>query len=341
MGLSKEDLLAHSRYIRDVLAPKIAIEDSQASGRHVFDLTHLRSALEELASSPMTLDILRYSRMEKALQTIAEANGGGWPPDLVVKAKSLIARWEGSIGPLQRVHTDLWAPGGRLEGFAKPHGWFSWEGEFQQVSDTSVHPCRDGIIDNLRYHITADNNVAYAIAMTQGNEANVSKDGSSSYTPLPSDLGAFKLMTTINGEERRKIRVLRSWRLISSLAPAAGIRYDGLYRVTGYGVKLVPGSEGNNDSWRYTFHLMRESCQDSMEKALAVPMPDQLDDWEDYRVGPTYSTDEELIEEVYEGVEEQKRRYTIGENTAGRFGSIDSGYFSPNPSTLRGEVESP
>ncbi|KAL8818182.1 MAG: hypothetical protein Q9223_003124 [Gallowayella weberi] len=329
----------------------------------------------------MTLDTLRFSRMEKALERIIEARRGSWPSDIVLKAKTLIARWETTIGPLPRVRTDFWGPGGRLEGFAKPQGWFRWESSFQQVSVTwkktqaDVHQaeqspetpawtavvkrtlgetykeghcgfsvgdwwlngaaaCRDGIIDNLHYQITADHRIAYAIAMTQGNEKNVSKDGSSSFTPLPNDDGVFKLMATINGGERAKIRVLRSWRLQSPNAPAAGIRYDGLYQVTGYGVKLVRGSEGKKDTWRYTFHIKRDPCQASMDKALAVPMPDQLDDWEDYRAGPIYSPDVERVEEMYEGVEERKRRYTIGEDTA-RMGSIDSGYFSANPSDIK------
>ncbi|KAL8685033.1 MAG: hypothetical protein Q9224_006008 [Gallowayella concinna] len=388
MGLTKEDLLCHSRYIRDILAPRIAQDGSLGFVRHPFDLSSLRAALDELTNSPMTLDTLRFCRMEKALQKIIEAHGGSWPPDIVLRAKILIERWETTIGPLQRVRTDFWGPGGRLEGFAKPHGWFRWEGVFQQVSVTSkkaqadIHQaekspetpawtavkkrtlgethkeghcgfkvgnwwlngaaaCRDGIIDNLHYQITADHRIAYAISMTQGNEENVSEDGSSSYTPQPNDAGAFKLMNTISSEERGKIRVLRSWRLQSPYAPAAGIRYDGLYQVTGYGVKLVPGSEGKKDTWRYTFHLKREPCQAGMDKALAVPMPDQLDDWEDYRAGPTYSPDVEWIEEMDEGVEERKRRYTIGEDTA-RVGSIDSGYFSSNPKDLKkSKIKSP
>lgn len=64
--------------------------------------------------------------------------------------------------------------------------------------------------------------------MTQGTETNVTADGRSSYTPYANDPGAVKLMATIGGEQRSTIRVLRSWRLRSSLAPAAGLRYDGL-----------------------------------------------------------------------------------------------------------------
>ena len=116
---------------------------------------------------------------------------------------------------------------------------------------------------------------------------------------------------------------------------------DSRYRVTGYGVKLVPGSDESRDTWRYTFHLEREKGQESMEKVLGIPMPDQLDDWEDYRAGPMYSPEEEGMEQLGEGVDERKRRYTIGEDTGGRLGSIDSGYFSSHPSALKGEVQSP
>ena len=137
MTLTKEDLLCHSRWIRDHLAPMIAKHGSLVAGNHFFDLAPLRFALDELLASSMTTDILRFSRMEKALQRIVEAKGGDWPPDIVVKAKELIARWETSLGPLQRVRTDLWAAGGRLEGFAKPRGWFKWDGRFYEVGDHS------------------------------------------------------------------------------------------------------------------------------------------------------------------------------------------------------------
>lgn len=123
MVLTKEDLLAHSRYIRDTLAPRIAKGNNPVSGKDAFDLTNLRSALEELHKSPVTLEILSFSRIEKALQKIVEAHGGDWPPDIVTKAKDLIARWDESFG-LQRVRTDLWGQGGPLEDFAQPGGWF-------------------------------------------------------------------------------------------------------------------------------------------------------------------------------------------------------------------------
>lgn len=123
MILSKEDLLAHSRYIRDTLAPRIAKDSHIVSGKHAFDLSHLRSALDELHKSPMTVEILSFSRIEKALQRIVEAHGR-WPPDIVTKARDLIARWEESLGPLQRVRTDLWGIGGPLHGLSRPEKLF-------------------------------------------------------------------------------------------------------------------------------------------------------------------------------------------------------------------------
>ncbi|KAL9048970.1 MAG: hypothetical protein Q9206_005759 [Seirophora lacunosa] len=376
MVLTKEDLLAHSRYIRDTLAPRLIKESNIFSGDHAVDLTPLRLALEELHKSPMTVEILSFSRIEKALQNIVGAQGGGWPPDVVRKARDLIARWEESLGPLQRVKTDLWASGGRLHGLAKPGEWL-WRGHVRlqapeaeslqteahagakiqeapawhpetkcdlgrahqdghsgfQVGDwwlNSAAACRDGIIDNPHFNITSDGDVAYAITMTEHSETAVSKDGSCSYTPHHDDRGAFELMATINGGQRSSVRVLRSWRLQSSLAPAAGIRYDGLYRVTGYGVKLSQSPGTNNDVWRYTFHLRREESQEHMEKALAHPNSDQLDDWEDFKAGLTEASGGEVTDEVMAAYGQVSWMPGAAERTA-RVESIDSGYFSPTP----------
>lgn len=55
------------------------------------------------------------------------------------------------------------------------------------------------------------------------------------------------------------------------------------YRVVGFGVKLeqVQGK----DVLKHTFQLSRQidPPQDPLEKALAYPMADQMDDWKDYQ----------------------------------------------------------
>ncbi|KAL8686864.1 MAG: hypothetical protein Q9218_006808 [Villophora microphyllina] len=355
MGLSKEDLLAHSRYIRNALAPRIAKDHDLLSGNQALDLTNVRSVLDQLSGTPMTTEVLRFSRIERALQRIVQASGVGWPPDIVIKAETLLARWEELLGPLQRVQRDLWAAGNRLEGLIKPRDWLSRESVHQYPPDTPAWitkpnhdparahkeghsrfqvgdwwlncaaACRDGIVDNPNYHITADEDVAYAMAMTLNSETSSFNDESFSYKPHPNDPALFKLMATINGEQRKVVRVLRSWKLQSPLAPSAGIRYDG------YSVKLDNSSEDDESPWRYTFHLKREPGQESIDKALTIPNAAQLDDWNDYKAGPTCSPTEGLVEDICKGFEEQMEQAAAETQNAERIGSIDSGYFSANP----------
>ena len=106
------------------------------------------------------------------------------------------------------------------------------------------------------------------------------------------------------------VRVLRSHNLKSVFAPKAGIRYDGLYRVMGYGVKFNSPSE-----WQYSFTLARlgsseavvggvqeeqaqlEKKQTSLAKLRNVPTSDMMDDWMEYL---------QLCNEVVKGAEEKR-----------------------------------
>ena len=67
----------------------------------------------------MTLDLLRFSRIEKALMVIANTGQSCWPMEVVVQAEELIQRWEDQLGPLKNLRADLYGPGGRLEGIRK------------------------------------------------------------------------------------------------------------------------------------------------------------------------------------------------------------------------------
>lgn len=111
--------------------------------------------------------------------------------------------------------------------------------------------------------------------------------------------------------------------------------------MTGYSVKLDHDFERHKDRWRYTFHLKREPGQESMEKVLAFPNSDQLDDWEDYKAGLTHTPEEEMIEEMYEGLLDCNRSLIAGGEGVDRLGSIDSGYFSPHLTALMDDVSSP
>lgn len=67
-----------------------------------------------------------------------------------------------------------------------------------------------------------------------------------------------------------------------------------------------------------------------MEKALAHPNSDQLDDWEDFKAGLTEASGGEVTDEVMAAYGQVSWMPGAAERTA-RVESIDSGYFSPTP----------
>ncbi|KAK2064182.1 hypothetical protein LY76DRAFT_612399 [Colletotrichum caudatum] len=76
-----------------------------------------------------------------------------------------------------------------------------------------------------------------------------------------------------------QIRILRGYRLKSTLAPKAGVRYDGLYIVRQYGNKL----DASTDKYRLELLLEHVDGQTSVEQVQQVPRPSQMDDWETFK----------------------------------------------------------
>lgn len=111
----REDLLLHSRYIRDTLVPLVAKQPKLSHS----DSICLRSIFKTLDVVPMTLELLRYSRIEKALIVIAAPGNAYWPMDILDRAEGLISKWEDKLGPLKNLRADLYGPGGRMEGVRK------------------------------------------------------------------------------------------------------------------------------------------------------------------------------------------------------------------------------
>lgn len=72
------------------------------------------------------------------------------------------------------------------------------------------------------------------------------------YHHTPHEPYSTSLCRALTSDSTKHIRLLRSYKLQSLLAPKAGVRYDGLYLLQGYGVKLTPPNE-----WAYTFNLQR------------------------------------------------------------------------------------
>ena len=110
----REALRTHSRYIRDELGPLLIREPAMTGP----DSATIRSIFRLLKSTAITLDDLRFSRMEKALQLIVVTGASVWPMDVVVEAENTLQRWEDRFGQgsLKNLRADLWGEGGRLEG---------------------------------------------------------------------------------------------------------------------------------------------------------------------------------------------------------------------------------
>lgn len=116
MEAVQEELRIHCRYIRDTLVPLVTCEGiCQLNNR---DLALLSSTLDRLDTIPMTLSLLRYSRIEKALLSISSFRTT-LPAEIATQAEKILSRWEDELGPLKNLRVDLWGPGGRMEGLIK------------------------------------------------------------------------------------------------------------------------------------------------------------------------------------------------------------------------------
>ncbi|SPO04495.1 uncharacterized protein DNG_07180 [Cephalotrichum gorgonifer] len=73
----------------------------------------------------------------------------------------------------------------------------------------------------------------------------------------------------------RRVHLLRGYKLRSPFAPAAGIRYDGVYTLRSYALKLDPQTE----TYRMTLTSDRVPGQIPLETLKIVPRPAELDDW--------------------------------------------------------------
>ncbi len=115
----RDDLRLHSRYIRDTLVPLLSREQKLSHS----DTALVHSIFKKLKSTHMTLDLLRYSHMEKALMVIVATGASCWPMEVVVLAEEMMQKWEDQLGPLKDLRADLYGSDGKLEGLKKITTW--------------------------------------------------------------------------------------------------------------------------------------------------------------------------------------------------------------------------
>ena len=75
---ARDELLQHSRYIRDFLSPTLATQPELPA----VDLALMSSVLSRIGAVEMTIDLLRQTRIEKALMLVVKEAEECWPTAL-------------------------------------------------------------------------------------------------------------------------------------------------------------------------------------------------------------------------------------------------------------------
>lgn len=148
-----------------------------------------------------------------------------------------------------------------------------------------IHPIfafRAGIIDSPDPHggVVADPDGLYGLTLTGHDDLRNDNGDQFRYVVRKGDKNQATLLRAIL-HPKPSIRVLRSHTLRSSFSPIAGIRYDGLYKITSYGVNLDPVDK---TTIRYELSLQRETDdQPSLREIMKLPRAEEIDDYVEYK----------------------------------------------------------
>ncbi|KAF4585661.1 hypothetical protein GQ602_004966 [Ophiocordyceps camponoti-floridani] len=134
---------------------------------------------------------------------------------------------------------------------------------------------RDGIVDSVLERPTCGPYYVTALPLLSGREVLDSHSGAT--THRYTRLGQLPDMhLSLLSQVGTPIRILRGYCLRSPLAPKAGIRYDGLYSIRQYGLKL----DDETGLYRVVLTLERVPGQRPMVEVVTIPLPSQIDDWQ-------------------------------------------------------------
>ncbi|KAL3427085.1 hypothetical protein PVAG01_00594 [Phlyctema vagabunda] len=245
------DLISHTRL--DKLLGAIVNDDGAASKMHPL-FKDITSSAVLLKNKWQRRFLARYFELDEArLREMKEVR---------LHDMSLIAADQ--IG--QKWYVDKRNPIDELEGNLsfEPGAWW-------------VNLCsafRDGIVGNATEDVTRGHYGFTALPMVTGVEE-IGLDGT---VKLIKKGGLRDMYPNLITHVGREIRVLRGHTLLSKLAPLAGVRYDGLYKIIQYGHRLCTTTE----TYRLELTLERVHGQRDMDMILCIPLPSELDDWELY-----------------------------------------------------------
>jgi hypothetical protein len=115
MTLTLSGIHHHAAWIRNELRFLVASQGGAALKREEY--ASLMRFLEKLESTDVSVELLRASRVDKAMLEICESSG--WPVGASRRAERVLKRWEKRLGSLGELRPGLWDRGGRMHGCKK------------------------------------------------------------------------------------------------------------------------------------------------------------------------------------------------------------------------------
>ncbi|KAF2726382.1 hypothetical protein K431DRAFT_213881 [Polychaeton citri CBS 116435] len=297
-------LRQRASWIRNTLDPMVAREGPHAIGCDV--LLELDELLRRLLDSKVSIEDIRYSRIHLAIQDIA-GKATRWPCKVIERCDELLDMWDNDYGDFngEALRTLLYEPGGRFHGIARPEDFTDtklltrWLQTPSVVLDpdrakmtgdlgfaagdwwiNTMFAFRDGIIDSgdSRPGTVADSDGVYALLLVDDVEIWGPSFDTFTYRPVTNNHGVLKLIAGTE-ESRRPVRVLRSHGVRSFWAPRAGVRYDGLHKVSGWRIYQKQGA--GRMICEITFK--RLPCSTTADSILSRPFAEEIEDYKEYK----------------------------------------------------------
>ncbi|OQN97653.1 hypothetical protein B0A48_16517 [Cryoendolithus antarcticus] len=288
-----------THHIRNILDPVISISGPSLPHSEVTSLTSLFTSM--LIAPPPSLADLRSSRIHLAiLDMIGVATR--WPEEILNLAEKVAETWEFELEMgLKEIGWDAhrlddWKG---CESLGRREVLVRWLKEpnvllsparARRTGDLGFRPgdwwinalfaLKAGIIDSAdpKGGIVADAKGAYAVLMSGEDEIRGETAEEFTYRAREGDKGRYRL-TAATVDSRQPVRILRSHNLRSFFSPVAGVRYEGLFRVTSWAVVHTKGTKQTN----YDITFKRLPNEAAMDVVLSRPWAEEMDDYRLYK----------------------------------------------------------
>ncbi|KAK0669692.1 hypothetical protein QBC41DRAFT_105860 [Cercophora samala] len=133
---------------------------------------------------------------------------------------------------------------------------------------------RDGMVGTEEERVSKGRYNVFTLPLLSGREEDIGGHGNRSRYVRTG--GLREMHVELLGLVGKQVRVLRGYLLRSGIAPAVGVRFDGIWKLASYRHKLDLGTG------EYKLELALERVankQKLMREVLKVPRPSQMDEW--------------------------------------------------------------